>query len=565
MEKQKLEERENMMVSEHIITTDVLVIGAGMAGCFAAIRALELNMKVTIAEQNVGGFVGKTSMGTNIHRVVLPEDDHDMALKGTVLQCDYMVDQEYAEGAIAETYDRFQDVIRMGASFRKNFKGEIDWMIMDTQYPEFKQRQAIWEPYGSYKHINKFKAEAVRRGAEIMDRCVVTDLLTKDGKAVGAVGVNKRDGGFYIFKAKAVVIATADFNAAGSIHAAFTGDGMGMALRAGAELRGMEFGRIGFGVDWPDDELVTAAEKMMREERNTSEQRVRIINARGEEFLEQYEQLYRKPGRLYGGPSWKSYIPAIVKENKEGRGPCYWDVGPVKFEIGYNQKISPQNGGIRIDPQGCTTVPGLFAGGIASDMCGAVHFSIPYNLMGSSITGRRAGESAANYARENPLVQADEGEIARLKKETYAPLGRETGVTEQDIRLAMIDAWPYLECRTEETLTKAYDLLRAIEQDIPALVASDPHELTKCLKVRNVVQLAQAGALAARERKESRLEHYRDDYPLMDNKNWLKWVIVKGTGESMAASAVDIPIEKWKYRPEPALVDRLERRKDNVQ
>lgn len=551
-----------MAVSEQIITTEILVVGAGIAGCFAAIRALELGAKVTIAEQNVSGFVGKTSMGTNIHRVVLPDDDKEMALKGTVLQCDYMVDQEYAESAIEETYDRFQDVIRMGADFRKGFGGQIDWMIMDTQYPEFKQRQAIWQPYGSFKHVNKFKAEAVRRGAAIVDRCVVTDLLVKDGRVVGAVGLNKRSGDFYIFKAKAVVLATADYNAAGSVHGAFTGDGMGMALRAGAELRGMEFGRIGFGVDWPNDELVTVAEKMMREERNTSEQRVRIINAKGEEFLEQYEYLYRKPGRLYGGPSWKSYIPAVIKENKEGRGPCYWDVGPVKFEIGYNQQISPQNGGIRIDKQGCTTVPGLFAGGITSDMCGAVHFSIPYNLMGSSITGRRAGESAVKFAAEHPLTEAGDGEIRRLKEETYAPLQREKGVTEQDIRLQMIEAWPYLDYRTEKTLTKAYDMFRDIERHAAALSAGDPHELAKCLKIRNVVQLAQAGALAARERRESRLEHYRDDYPLMDNKNWLKWVIVKGTGSSMTAFTEDIPMDKWKYRPEPVAVNRLEPRKD---
>lgn len=550
-----------MTVTEHIITTDVLVVGAGIAGCFAAIRALELGAKVTIAEQNVSGFVGKTSMGTNIHRVVLPDDDHEAALKGTVLQCDYMVDQEYAEGAIAETYDRFQDVIRMGAAFRQDFRGQIDWMIMDTQYPEFKQRQAIWQPYGSFKHVNKFKAEAVRQGAEIVDRCVVTDLLVADGRVVGAVGLNKRNGDFYIFKAKAVVLATADYNAAGSVHGAFTGDGMGMALRAGAELRGMEFGRIGFGVNWPEDELVNVAEKMMREERNTSEKKVCIINAKGEEFLEQYEYLYRKPGRLYGGPSWKSYIPAIIKENKEGRGPCYWDIGSVKFEIGYNQQISPQNGGIRIDPQGYTTLPGLFAGGITSDMCGAVHFSIPFNLMGSSITGRRAGESAANFSANHSLAEVSTHEISRLKEVTYAPLQREKGVTEQDIRFEMIHAWPFVEFRTEENLTKAYNMFREIEQHASTLVANDPHELAKCLKIRNVVQLAQAEAIAAKERKESRLEHYRDDYPLMDNKNWLKWVIVKGTGDSMTASTVDIPIKKWKYRPAPVVVDRLEPRR----
>lgn len=552
-----------MAITENTISTDVLVVGAGIAGCFAAIRALELGADVTIAEQNVSGFVGKTSMGANIHRVVLPDDDHEMALKGTVLQTDYMIDQDFAESAIAETYDRFMDVINMGSDFKRNFRKEIDWMIMDTQFPEFKQRQAIWQPYGSYKHINRFKAQAVRMGAKVIDRCVMTDLLTKDGNVIGAVGINKRDGSMYIFKAKAVIIATADYNAAGSIHAAFTGDGMGMALRAGAQLRGMEFGRVGFGVDWPDDELVTAAEKMMREERNTSEKPPTIVNALGEEFLEQYEYLYRKPGRLYGGPPWQTYIPAVVKENKEGRGPVYWCVGPMKFEIGFNQKISPQNGGIRIDKDSKTSLPGLFAGGIASDMNCGVHFSIPYNLMGSSITGRRAGQSAAEYIKEVDLTEPDASEIAALKERMYEPLGKETGATEADIRLKLIDAWPYVEYRNENNLLKAQDLFREIEEAGKDMKARDIHELVKVLKVRNLAQLGQAEAVAARERKESRLEHYREDYPLTDNRN-LKWVIVTGTGDNIKAVSEPVPIEKWKYKPEPKLVDKLELRKDYV-
>jgi len=557
------EQEDTMTITDTIITTDVLVVGAGIAGCFAAIRALELGADVTIAEQNVSGFVGKTSMGANIHRVVLPDDDHEMALKGTVLQTDYMIDQEFAEGAIAETYDRFMDVISMGSDFNRNFRGQIDWMIMDTQFPEFKQRQAIWKPYGSYKHINRFKAQAVRLGAKIVDRCVMTDLLTKNGRAVGAVGINKRDGSFYVFKAKAVIIATADYNAAGSIHAAFTGDGMGMALRAGAQLRGMEFGRVGFGVDWPDDELVTAAEKMMREERNTSEKPPVIVNALGEEFLEQYEKLYRKPGRLYGGPPWQTYIPAVVRENKEGRGPVYWCVGPMKFEIGFNQKISPQNGGIRIDKDSRTSLPGLYAAGIASDMNCGVHFSIPYNLMGSSITGRRAGQSAADDIKGRELTEPDAAQVAAFKEAMYEPLGKETGATEAQIRLKLIDAWPYVEYRNEENLLKAQELFRGIEEEGRDMKAGDIHELVKVLKIRNLAQLGQAEAAAARERRESRLEHYREDYPLMDNRN-LKWVIVTGTGDDMKAVSESVPIEKWKYRPEPELVDRLELRKDYV-
>ena len=551
-----------MTISEHTITTEVLVIGAGFAGCFAAIRARELGAKVVIVEQGKSGFAGRSSVGTNINRVVLPEDNFDMALKGTVLQTDYMVDQEYAEGAIAETWDRFQELLKLGANFRRDYSGQILWHFHKTHYPPFQQRQAMWEPFGSYKHVLKVKAGAVRLGARVLDMTVITDLLVSDGKVVGAVGINRRNGNFYVFKAKAVVMATADtYSAACGNNPALTGDGIAMALRAGAELRGMEFGRSGFGPIRVSSELLAPMASLMAF-RSSGNSEPTIVNAQGEEFVEKYEFLRRLPERQYGGPSWKNHIPAIMKECQEGRGPCFIDFGRARIEFGYVDQFSSQNGGIRINPYGISSVPGLFAGGIASDMCCAVHFSIPANIMGSHITGRRAGESAAKYAQSQSRKALDKEEISRIKAEAYAPLNRQKGITEEEIRVKLIQAWPNVDYRNETRLNKAFQNFRQLEQESASLKADDFHELVNCLKIRNTLQLAQAEALAALARRESRLEHFREDYPLMDNKDWLKWVIVHGIGDRMQTYLQDIPIERWKYRPEPVLVDRLQLRKD---
>lgn len=332
---------------------------------------------------------------------------------------------------------------------------------------------------------------------------------------------------------------------------------MAIGLRAGAQLRGMEFGRIGFSVIYPSGKPMTMAETMRRGLRMPGQTNFRIINALGEEFCEQYESTRKIPGRLVGGPPWDCYLPAILKEYKEGRGPVFWDVGAMKFEIGFTAQQSEQNGGVRIDKNGCTTVPGLYAAGNGSDMCGAVNFSIPYNLMGSHSTGRRAGIQAAVYAKNASLEEADAGEVRRLKEEAYAPLSVEDGVSEAKMRLKLIDVWKYLDYRTEENLTRAYELLCGLEEEARRLKADDWHELVKCLKIRNTIQVGQASALAARERRESRLLHYRDDYPLTDNVNWLKWVIIQGTGGGMKATVEDIPMERYPYRPAPTLVDRL--------
>ena len=82
------------------------------------------------------------------------------------------------------------------------------------------------------------------------------------------------------------------------------------------------------------------------------------------------------------------------------------------------------------------------------------------------------------------------------------------------------------------------------------------HELAKCLKIRNVVQLAQAQCLAALERRESRIEHYRADYPCMNNIHYARWVVVDGVGDGMRARLENIPFDRYKYRPEPEIVDR---------
>lgn len=545
-------------VKERTITTDVLVIGSGIAGCFAAIHACRGGAAVTIVEQGEAGFVGRSAPGPNVQRVVLPEDGFEKALEGTVRQCDYMVDQEYADEIIRESSDRFEEELALGASVERGWDGKVKWMMMETQFPDFQQREAVWAPFGSYKHLNKYKVEAERLGARVINRTVITDLLTKDGRVVGAVGVNRRTGEFLVARAKAVVLATGDCHAAAAgNNPSLTGDGMAIGLRAGAQLRGMEFGRIGFSVIYPSGKPMTMAETMRRGLRMPGQTNFRIINALGEEFCEQYESTRKIPGRLVGGPPWDCYLPAILKEYKEGRGPVFWDVGAMKFEIGFTAQQSEQNGGVRIDKNGCTTVPGLYAAGNGSDMCGAVNFSIPYNLMGSHSTGRRAGIQAAAYAKNASLEETDAGEVRRLKEEAYAPLSVEDGVSEAKMRLKLIDVWKYLDYRTEENLTRAYELLCGLEEEARRLKADDWHELVKCLKIRNTIQVGQASALAARERRESRLLHYRDDYPLTDNVNWLKWVIIQGTGGGMKATVEDIPMERYPYRPAPTLVDRL--------
>jgi succinate dehydrogenase/fumarate reductase flavoprotein subunit len=232
----------------------------------------------------------------------------------------------------------------------------------------------------------------------------------------------------------------------------------------------------------------------------------------------------------------------------------------IKYEIGAGPGYFG-GGGIRININGESSIPGLYAGGIASDMCGTAQYSYLSGFPGSIITGRRAGESAARYALTQPRADFEEQE-KRLEIETYAPLNRKQGVTADDLRTRIMKSWVNVDIRNELNLKKAHEEFRNLKKEASHIVAHDLHELVKCHKVKNYLECSDAIALAALERRETRLEHIRQDYPLTDNKEWLKWVIVHRSGDELSAHIEDIPLERWKYRPEPDIIDRLRPNKE---
>jgi succinate dehydrogenase/fumarate reductase flavoprotein subunit len=573
-----------MEFTDEKLATDVLVIGSGIAGCFAAMRAKELGADVIIVEQGKSGFWGMSVGGTHRFRVLHPDDDFDTAMKGTVMECEYMIDQEFLEGALQEIWDRFQDLLKLGASFRKDDRGQIFWYFTDTDYPWFKQRSTVWEPMSSYKHLLKIKAEIVRRGVRVLDRIFVTDLITRDNKVQGAVGFDTRKGDFYLFKAKAVVMATGSFAGGGPcFYPSLTGDGIAEGLRAGAELRGMEFGKTEAAGNPPPP----GGPSWVYVFGGPQEKEISLTNARGEEFLEKYELGRRLPGRRYCGPPWRVHLTAVLKELKEGRGPCYVDyrapnkwnrlrefygsffdrtlkqieltgttLDKIKYELGTGPGYFG-GGGIRINMKGESSMRGLYAGGIVSDMCGTAQYSYLSGFPGSIVTGRRAGESAAKYALSQPQPDAEEEEGKRLKREIYAPLNRKQGVTADNLRMRIIRGWVNVDVRNEVNLKRAHEEFRNLRKETSHFLAEDLHELTKCHKIRNYLECSDAVAVASLARCETRLEHVREDYPLTDNKEWLKWVIVRYTGDELHAYLEDIPVEGWRYKPEPTVVNRL--------
>ena len=267
---------------ERQIDVDVLVIGGGIAGCWAAISAARQGVKVALLEKGNTERSGSGGPGCDhwcnapcnpLSRVDPDEWAEHMADKpfvnaiGMQIQCrenyDTLLEMEQMGGKIRDTDDDF-----VGAEGRDEATklmispryGRWHNSVLDPDFgtPEYnppeKRNNVVVRVWGStFKPA--LKKECLRLGVQIFDRVMGTSVLNEGGKqgarVVGATGINARTGEFLIFRAKAVVITTAsagslwlmsmEHGAYSNMHARTTsGDGMSMAWRAGAELTCME-------------------------------------------------------------------------------------------------------------------------------------------------------------------------------------------------------------------------------------------------------------------------------------------------------------------------------------
>jgi succinate dehydrogenase/fumarate reductase flavoprotein subunit len=98
-------------------------------------------------------------------------------------------------------------------------------------------------------------------------------------------------------------------------------------------------------------------------------------------------------------------------------------------------------------------------------------------------------------------------------------------------------------------MKEALEKILAVQEELDKMKAKDYHELIKCIDAESMALCAEMFYRASLMRTESRGFHYREDYPEMDNKNWLKWIIIKKENEKMKLYVENIPIEKYPYKP----------------
>ncbi|GMR23587.1 MAG: FAD-dependent oxidoreductase [Acidobacteriota bacterium] len=535
------------------LESDVLVIGGGLAGCFAAIRAREMGASVIVAEKADTRRSGCASTGvdhcwTHIPEIHGPDFSVEDLVRDHTEYAEGFVDQEIATYIASHSFDRLLDLERYGISIRVD-DGKFSLIKKVHSQPTFLH-------FAGMELKPKLTRQVRRGGAKIVNRVMVTDLLTSGGRVAGAIGLDTRTSDIIVFRAGAVVLSTGNiyrlyqsksgvpFNIAFPPHE--TGDGQGMAMRAGAELLNMEFTtfqtgprnfqRCGRGTFVPGKTVDASGRPIDEDAASESEERaedgIRKTMDRSVESEHTYDRVL-KDGR---GPVYIDSRGLSEKElavirwalPNEGNASlmAYMDergidirTDRLEFEV-YEPKGGSGKAGISINDRCETSLEGLYAAG---DVIGGVTRAV---APGAFTLGWQAGERAAQFARKlspDELDRASE-ELIQGRDELWAGILARRGAcaaTWKDAQAAMQSTMTYYASRnrSETMLAAGIDRLRRLREDATAeLGAGNPHELYRCVEILSLMDSAEMIMVSARARTETRFgpEHSRADYPDSD-------------------------------------------------
>jgi succinate dehydrogenase/fumarate reductase flavoprotein subunit len=554
-----------------VIDADVLIIGGGASGLWSALRAREFIDKVLVVDKGPRDWGGLASMAGGDFDAVLPGESVEQWIEDLVYYYDGLCQQDLMEEVFKQTYDRFKDYERFGAQF---------FTLPDGQYKSVPQRglnhvklyPAKYKGKGGEDMMRGLVHEVDRLGVERWGRTLITDLLKRDGRVVGAVGFDTMSGRFCIFKARAVILATGAGGWKTSYHQnTMTGEGIHMAFRNGAEMRNFEFGKV-----WNVPKLFA-----WESQTTLLPLGARFVNAKGESFMDKYCP-------TLGANTDPHYnVIGMAFESREGKGPIYFDISELrttditKPQTGWqlmnyqklvalgidlftqNTEWMPQLqgsfAGLVADLEGNTGVPGLFVAGRGRSLDPGVYIG-GFALATTAVTGYITGKVAAEHARSNEPLLPDESEVAEYKKQLFAPVG-ESGIAPKEVlREIQETIFPYdvSIIKSEASLTRALAKIDRVENELlPQSTAKDAHYLMKLIEVKAIAWLSELYLRASLMREETRAGHYREDYPDRDNANWLKWIVFSQKDGKLNVRTEPVPFDRYKIKPTRYYMDQF--------
>ncbi len=550
---------------------DVLVIGAGGAGLRAAIEASANGARVGVVSKSLLGKAHTVMAEGGIAAALGNVDERDswqVHFADTMRGGQYVNNWRMAELHAKEAPDRVRELEAWGALFDRTKDGRIlQRNFGGHRYP----RLAHVGDRTGLEMIRTLQDHGIHLGMAVHMESTVLTLLKDSGRIAGAFGYERERGRFLIFQARAVVLATGGIGRAYEITSnswEYTGDGHALAYEAGASLADMEFVQFHpTGMIWPPSVRGILVTEGVRGEGgilqnkeghrfmfNEIPENYRAQTADSEEEGWRYTQGDRNARRPPELLTRDHVARCIVREVREGRGTphggVFLDISWIKARMPnadayikrklpsmYHQfkqladiditqqpmEVGPTThyvmGGVRVDADTqMSDVPGLFAAGeCAAGLHGANRLG-GNSLSDLLVFGKRAGEYAAKFAKENGAVRLDSNQIEATAGNALEPFerkGESPYQVQHDLQHMMQDLVGIV--RRADEMERALEELRTLRDRARTAGVAGNREYNggwhTALDLHNLLTVSELITRAAVERKESRGAHFRDDYP----------------------------------------------------
>lgn len=574
-----------------VLEHDVLIVGGGGAGLRAAIAAAEAFPDVDLAVvSKVYPMRSHTvSAEGGAAGVIKPGDSLEDHFRDTVSGSDWLADQDAVDVLVTEAPRELLQLEHWGCPWSREPDGSV--AVRPFGGMSIERTWFAADKTGFHMLHTLFQTSLKYAENKRYDEWFATKLLVEDGQCHGVTAIELRTGQVHAILAKAVVLCTGGFgrifpfttNAAIS-----TGDGLGLAYRAGVPLKDLEFvqyhptGLPGTGI------LITEAargeggilvnkngDRYLRHHdlgqpldvHDERHPQLRTMELGPRDRLSQAFMREEEKGNVFEGP-YGTYVNLDVRHLGEKKidkkipfvrelTKNYVGIDPVYEPIPVRPVVHYMMGGIDTNIHAETVLPGLYAAG----ECACVSINGANRLGSNSLVeilvfGARAGRNAAEFARKQPAFSR-----AALQAQTFDEQRRIASdfINRQDgtVRIATIrtELQRAMESgcgiyRTETSLRDTVTKLGELREQFKSIKLDDHSlsfntELTTAMELENAIDISEALACSALERTESRGSHQRSDYPKRDDSQFLKHSLAYRGDDRPRIDYRDVVITRW--------------------